>query len=133
MVCLYPQSNVMPDENWFNAATAVQSIVLNLWTVYLAIAAATLALITSGRKILEKGSIRILIAGAYFGSAVVNLLAMLNLRTQHDILARHITDSQLQWHMLQPRPWEYIVTHLVVDVGIVIAVLVVPERTRAKA
>ncbi len=132
MVDLYLQSNAMPDADWFNAATSVQSIVLNLWTVYVAIAAATLALITSGRKILEKLSIRILIAVAYFGSAAVNLFAMLNLRAQHDILARHITDSRLQWHMLQPRPSEYAAIHLVVDVGIVIAVLIVPERMRAK-
>jgi|HubBroStandDraft_1064217.scaffolds.fasta_scaffold26276_2 hypothetical protein len=42
------------------------------------------------RKALEKVSIGILIAVAYLGSAIVNLLAMLNLRAQHDPLASHV-------------------------------------------
>lgn len=131
MICI--QLNPMPDADWIQNATEIQSIVVNLWTVYVAIAAATLALITSGRKSLEKGSIRILVAVAYLGSAIVNLLAMLNLRVQHDILAAHVTDATLRWHMLQPRPWEYLLIHCLIDVGICIAIIVIPGKLQAKS
>jgi hypothetical protein len=90
----------MPDADWVSNVTQIESLVVTLWTVYAAIAAATLALKTSGRKILDNVYIKALIALAYLGSAGVNLLAMLNLRAQHDILALHIQDEQLRWHML---------------------------------
>jgi hypothetical protein len=122
-------ANPMPDTDWVSNATQIQAIVLNLWTVYVAIAAAAIALITSGREALKKLSIRLLIGVAYVGSASVNLLAMLNLRAQHDILASHVTDPALQWHMLQPRPWEYIAIHILVDVGMFVAILLIPVKT----
>jgi hypothetical protein len=123
-----PQLNAMPDKDWIDSATSIQSIVVNLWTVYVAIAGATLAIVTSGRKTLARLSLRWLIAIAYFGSAAINLLAMLNLRIQHDMLARHVRDEKLQWYMLQPRPWEYIIIHSAIDIGICIAVFVIPGR-----
>jgi hypothetical protein len=128
MTMMIFQSNLMPDADWVNNATSIEGLVVNLWAVYVAIAAATLALITSGRKTLESMNIRILIVAAYLGSALVNLFAMLNLRAQHDILAYHVSDADLQWHMLQPRPWEYILAHGLIDIGICIAVILVPGR-----
>jgi hypothetical protein len=118
--------NPLPDSDWINNATQIQSIVVNLWTVYVAIGAAAIALITSGREALKRLSIRLLVGVAYVGSAGVNLLAMLNLRAQHDILASHLTNKELQWHMLQPRPWEYIAIHILVDAGMFIAILILP-------
>ncbi len=119
-------SNPMPDADWVNNATQIQAIVVNLWTVYVAIGAAAIALITSGREALKRLSIRLLIGAAYVGSAGVNLLAMLNLRGQHDILASHVADKELQWHMLQPRSWEYVAIHILVDTGMFIAILILP-------
>jgi hypothetical protein len=123
----------MPDSDWVSNATQIESLVVTLWTVYAAIVAATLALITSGRKVLEKRSIQALIALAYLGSACVNLLAMLNLRAQHDILARHLQDEQLRWHMLQPRPAAYIVIHFLIDGGMCVAVFLIPERSNKRS
>lgn len=119
----------MPDKDWFEAATNIQALVITLWTVYVAIAGATLALIASGRKALQRLIFRALIAIAYLGSAIVNLFAMLNLRAQHDLLAHHVRDQQLQWHMLQPKTWEYVLIHSLIDVGICIAIMWLPART----
>jgi hypothetical protein len=47
-------TNPMPDADWVNNAAQIQDIVVNLWTVYVAIAAAKLALITSGHKSLQQ-------------------------------------------------------------------------------
>lgn len=71
--------------------------------------------------------IRLLIAKAYVRSPSVNLLAMLNLRAQHDVLAYHVSDKALQWHMLQPGQWQYIVIHCLVNVGIFIAAILIPR------
>jgi hypothetical protein len=127
------------DIDLLNAATQIQGLVMTLWTVFVAIVAATLALITSERKMLQRPQVRLLIIAGYVVAACVNLFAMLNLRSQHDILV-HLMSTQgsvpagaaqisdLQTYMLRPGRWLYISAHLGIGLGVCLAVWLLPQK-----
>ncbi|WP_433965862.1 hypothetical protein [Tunturiibacter gelidiferens] len=120
----------MEDKDWINAATQVQGLVMTLWTVYVAIVGATLAFVTSGRIMLQRPHVRLLVIAAYWIASSVNLWAMLNLRKQHDLMAFSIKDSSLstlKHYMLRPKPRVYIAIHLGVDIGMTVVAWNLPR------
>jgi hypothetical protein len=122
----------MHDSDWINAATNVQGLVMTLWTVYVAIVAAALAFVTSGRPMLQKPRMRLLIIGAYLIASWVNLWAMWNLRRQHDIMVSFISDPALnilKQDMLRPSTWVYIACHAGVDIGMAFITWFFPQST----
>jgi hypothetical protein len=122
----------MHDNDWITAATNVQALVMTLWTVYVAVVAAALAFVTSGRPMLQRPNVRLLIIVAYWIASWVNLWAMWNLRRQHDIMVSFISDpalSVLKQDMLHPRIWVYIACHAGIDVGMTFIAWFLPRST----
>lgn len=113
-----------------NAATQIEGLVLTLWTVYLGIIAAVLALITSGRPIVEKPWFRKFAIAGYLIGAEFNLWAILNLRSQHDWIVAGMDKSlwQLSSYMSRPPEWAYIVAHVLFDTAVCVAIWLIPAR-----
>lgn len=122
------------DNDWIVNAISIQSLVITLWTVYVALAAAALALVTSERPKLRIPAVRLCAIAAYLAASGVNLWAMLNARTQHDLMVNLIKSpalAQLKYDLLKPHHWVYWVTHLSADLGVALMMWFLPQRTAA--
>jgi hypothetical protein len=125
--------NSMGNKNWLDAANQIQSMMMTLWTIYAAIIAVVLGLISSGREVLQRPILRALIIVGYWSAALVNLYAMLNLRFQHDMMVRYLVGPEmepLKQHMLRPTPHAYIAIHLSINASVSLAVWLGPVTFR---
>jgi hypothetical protein len=121
----------IPDSAWVSNAVQVQSLVVTLWTVYLGIVAAAVALAASDRPWLRNRVARLCAIAGYAAVAGLNLWAMLNARAQHDLMVNLIKDpalNQLRQALLKPRPAVYEAMHLSVDVGVILMMWFLPRR-----